>query len=676
MKRYLSMKVEEKTISWHEANQRYLMTAFSEVRAFLEDRIEKMNNVKEDHRKSHDFNNSLKETSCNMSPLPALETICRSFNLSKFEQKILLLCSGMELDGAFASLCAAANNDIHRPYPTFSLALSLFPDAHWSALSPVAPLRRWRLIETLNNEMLTTSQLKIDERVLHYLTGVLYLDEKLTGVIEPVISKDRILPSHAELSTRLSERWVKSENGAGFPFLQLCGNEADDILNVAFAICTNLGLNLYRMNANYIPSSLNEAHSLIRLWEREAVLSSSALLLDCSSIDKSDGPRINIIHQFIKYLGSALIISSRESLNGLNRKAITENINKPDISEQRMIWQTALGEHSGLKNDCIESLVSHFSMSAAAIESLASNAARAFKMLDAKQENMAEQITDSIWQTCLMNTRPKLEALTQRIGLNADWNDLVLPDAQMEILQSIPSHVRQRIKVYEDWGFRRKNSRGLGVSAMFSGASGTGKTMAAEVLANELKLDLYRIDLSQVVNKYIGETEKNLRRVFDAAEAGGAILLFDEADALFGKRSEVKDSHDRYANIEISYLLQRMESYRGLAILTTNMKNALDAAFLRRIRFIIEFPFPDFNQRLEIWKRIFPPETPTEGLDTGKLAKLSVSGGIIRNIAINAAFLAADNRETVRMKHLLHAAKIEYAKLEKTLSSDEIEGWV
>ena len=199
--------------------------------------------------------------------------------------------------------------------------------------------------------------------------------------------------------------------------------------------------------------------------------------------------------------------------------------------------------------------------------------------------------------------------------------------------------------------------------------------MAAEVLASDLRLDLYRIDLSQVVSKYIGETEKNLRRVFDAAEEGGAILLFDEADALFGKRSEVKDSHDRYANIEVSYLLQRMEAYRGLAILTTNMKSALDQAFLRRIRFVVQFPFPDAGQRAEIWRRIFPAATPLDGLDFNRLARLNVAGGNICNIALNAAFLAADAGEPVRMQHLLQAARSEYAKLEKPLTETEIGGW-
>jgi SpoVK/Ycf46/Vps4 family AAA+-type ATPase len=199
--------------------------------------------------------------------------------------------------------------------------------------------------------------------------------------------------------------------------------------------------------------------------------------------------------------------------------------------------------------------------------------------------------------------------------------------------------------------------------------------MASEVLANELQLDLYRIDLSQVVNKYIGETEKNLKRIFDAAEDGGAILLFDEADALFGKRSEVRDSHDRYANIEVSYLLQRMEGYRGLAILTTNMKSALDKAFMRRIRFIVQFPFPDAVQRSEIWRRIFPADTPTKGLDVGRLARLTVAGGNIRNIALNAAFLAANSGEPVRMEHIASAAHSEYAKLEKPLTDAEIGGW-
>jgi SpoVK/Ycf46/Vps4 family AAA+-type ATPase len=250
-----------------------------------------------------------------------------------------------------------------------------------------------------------------------------------------------------------------------------------------------------------------------------------------------------------------------------------------------------------------------------------------------------------------------------------------LPAPQLETLQTISAQVRQRSRVYDDWAFAEKSERGLGLSALFAGPSGTGKTLAAEILANELRLDLFRIDLSAVVSKYIGETEKNLRRVFDAAEEGGAVLLFDEADALFGKRSEVRDSHDRYANVEISYLLQRMEAYHGLAILTSNMSEAIDAAFLRRLRFVVKFPFPDRVHRVEIWRRIFPARTPTDALDLDRLSRLSISGGNIRSIALNAAFAAADAEEPVRMEHLLRAARFEYEKLEKPLTEAELGGW-
>jgi SpoVK/Ycf46/Vps4 family AAA+-type ATPase len=291
-------------------------------------------------------------------------------------------------------------------------------------------------------------------------------------------------------------------------------------------------------------------------------------------------------------------------------------------------------------------------------------------------EGAAEpDLTNRLWDSCRMFTRPRLENLAQRIEPAAAWEDLVLPAPQKEMLHHIALHVKHRLQVYEAWGFAGKSNRGLGISAVFVGPSGTGKTMAAEVIAQELRLDLFRIDLSQVVSKYIGETEKNLKRVFDAAEDGGAILLFDEADALFGKRSEVKDSHDRYANIEISYLLQRMESYRGLAILTTNMKEAMDRAFLRRLRFVVAFPFPDPALRAQIWQGIFPAATPLGKLDIQKLTRLNITGGNIRNIAMNAAFLAADVGEPVNMGHLLRAVRQEYTKLEKTLGEVESSGW-
>jgi SpoVK/Ycf46/Vps4 family AAA+-type ATPase len=265
-----------------------------------------------------------------------------------------------------------------------------------------------------------------------------------------------------------------------------------------------------------------------------------------------------------------------------------------------------------------------------------------------------------------------MDSLAQRIEPRATLDDLVLPPDQMDLLSRIADQVRRRSTVYEEWGFASRTDRGLGISALFSGDSGTGKTMAAEALAHRLRLNLYRIDLSAVVSKYIGETEENLRKLFDAAEDGGAILFFDEADALFGKRSEVKDSHDRYANIEINYLLQRLESYRGLGILATNMKGALDTAFLRRLRFIVSFPFPGVAERRRIWEKAFPKDTPVAPLDYDRLAGLVLSGGNIANAAMNAAFMAArEEPPLVTMPLLLAAIRTEYVKLERPLNEAE-----
>lgn len=285
-------------------------------------------------------------------------------------------------------------------------------------------------------------------------------------------------------------------------------------------------------------------------------------------------------------------------------------------------------------------------------------------------------ISPLAWHAGLTEARMSLEELGRRVEPRAGWEDLVLEERQRSILREIVAHVRRRGTVYQEWGFESVLRRGLGVTALFAGGSGTGKTLAAEVVAGQLGVDLFVVDLSQVVSKYIGETEKNLRRVFDAAERGGALLLFDEADALFGKRSEIKDSHDRYANLEVSYLLMRMEAYRGLAVLTTNMKKALDPAFMRRIRFVVDFPFPGVPERAEIWRRVIPKETPSQGLAPERLAQLTVAGGSIRNIALSAAFLAADEDCPMQMRHLLAAARTEYLKLERSLTPSEVGGWI
>jgi SpoVK/Ycf46/Vps4 family AAA+-type ATPase len=278
---------------------------------------------------------------------------------------------------------------------------------------------------------------------------------------------------------------------------------------------------------------------------------------------------------------------------------------------------------------------------------------------------------EELWRSCREESGAALDDLAQRITPCYVFSDIVVVEQVRAQLRELASQVEQRGRVYETWGFGAQLSRGRGITSLFAGPSGTGKTMAAEILAAHLNLNLYRIDLAGVVSKYVGETEKNLRRVFDAAERSGAILFFDEADALFGSRTEVRDSHDRYANVEINYLLQRMEDYTGLAILATNRRGAVDSAFLRRLRFVIDFPFPGADERRSIWELVFPAQAAREDIDFGFLAGFELTGGSIKSIAVNAAFLAAGEQKPIQMEHLVRAAGREYTKLSKPISAAE-----
>lgn len=666
---------EPTTSDWNETNQRFLMAAIGMVRVQLEHHIASSQTEGESSDNGRLAQEALSAAAAAMPSPSALELLCKMLGLSTFERDLLLLCAGVELDSSFAAVCAKAQGDPTRSFPTLSLALAALPEPHWSALTPSAPLRRWRLIEVGSGSVLTLSPLRIDERILHYLAGVQHLDERLAGLIERLQPADELAPSHGALAERIAALWSQASRHDELPVVQLCGKEPGDIRSLAIAACAGVGFNTGLIAAHSVPTGTSELDGFMRLWEREAVLSHTALLLECRDLDSSDGARAGAINRLIESLRGPLVISSAEPRRTLRREMLTFDVQNITPGEQKDIWQKVLAEIPADLNGEVEAFVSQFDLNTQKIHS-ARTEVMGQKLLSDSQGNTTFDVGAALWNACRVQARPRLSDLAQRIEPAANWNDLVLPELQRKTLGEIAVHVRRRVKVYETWGFAAKGARGLGISALFSGVSGTGKTMAAEVLANELRLDLYRIDLSAVVSKYIGETEKNLRRVFDAAEEGGAILLFDEADALFGKRSEVKDSHDRYANIEVSYLLQRMEAYRGLAILTTNLKSALDTAFLRRIRFVVPFPFPDAAQRAEIWRRIFPAQTPTCDLDAAKLARLNVAGGNIHNIAMNAAFLAADAGEHVSMKHLLRAAQSEYAKLEKSLTEAEVRGWV
>jgi hypothetical protein len=657
---------------WIEANRAYLVARLARVERALADHAGLEPQLAPE---------ALPEKiATGMDAPPALETLVELFGLTPFERDLLLLCAGVELDARLAPLCAAAQGNDQQDYPTFGLALAALPGADWAALSPDAALRYWQLITVERGRSLTRSPLRIDERILHYLVGISHLDDELAGLVRSLPAPDDLVPSHQKAAEEIVAAWLGSPAGAGRPVIQLCGAEVAAKRAIAAAGAGMLGLKLYLMPAAALPVVPRDFDRLWRRWQREAALSESVLMLDCDGLDRHDLQRESAISRLVEASHGLLIVSGPERRGPWQRPVLTIDVARPTADEQRRAWRAALGPAAAALNGQVDNLVAQFNLSLPTIIAAASSALGQAQLEAAEAEPEGavnpNRLGAALWEVCRRQARPQLDDLAQRIDVRAGWDDLVLPEIQRQVLLEIAAQVRQRGRVYEHWGFQAKSNRGLGISALFAGSSGTGKTMAAEVLATDLALDLYRIDLSGVVNKYIGETEKNLRRVFDAAEAGGVILLFDEADALFGKRSEVRDSHDRHANIEVSYLLQRMESYRGLAILTSNLKEALDKAFLRRLRFIVDFPFPRQEERLLIWQGVFPVTTPTKDLDYAKLARLNVAGGSIRNIAVNAAFLAANDDRPVGMGHILHAARREYAKLARPLTAAEIGDWL
>jgi hypothetical protein len=603
-----------------------------------------------------------------MDPPPALIILGRRLGLSRFEQEVLLLCAAMELDTGMASLCGRAQGDPNRPYPTFALALTLFDEPAWDVLSPERPLRYWRLIEINQpgGHPLSTSQLRADERIVNYIKGLNYIDDRLGPLLAPLdvpAREAKLPPSQRDAAQTIALGLKQVPTGQNLPAVQLLGADGSSKQLVAEQAASALGLRVYRLPVPLLPVQAAELETLSRLWHRESLLLPVALYLDAlgSEVDTPQVGHSSPVNRLLARAGGIVFLDTREVWPGLAEGSLSVDVAKPTSAEQRAAWAAALGNSAGESPDL---LGAQFNLSLGNIERIA-------QRVLSEPARGEPSVHDRLWDACLASTRPRLDMLAQRLEPKAKWDDLVLPVAESTLLHQIAAQVGQRSRVYEAWGFGQKMSRGFGISALFAGESGTGKTMAAEVVANELRLNLYRIDLSAVVSKYIGETEKNLRRLFDAAEDGGAILFFDEADALFGKRSEVKDSHDRYANIEINYLLQRMEAYRGLAILATNMKASLDSAFMRRLRFVVNFPFPGVVERKAIWQKVFPAATPTEKLDFDFLARLNLTGGNIHSIALNAAFLAAQTGVPVRMPLILDAARTELRKLGRVINQLE-----
>ncbi|MFG2296002.1 ATP-binding protein [Streptomyces sp. NPDC048603] len=609
------------------------------------------------------------------TPPPALVTLATRLNLTRFERDLLLMSLAEELDPSMGGLFAAAHGSPAMPFPTPGLALAVLPGPSWEAVSPHGRLRYWRLVRITRapGSAVVNSPMRAEERIVDHVRGLDHLDERLAHLVTPLprAPHPELPASQRAAVEQCTAAWDRAP--AAPPVLHLVGAQPGSKRLVAACAAAAFGLPAYRLPAALLPARAEETEELARLWAREAALLPSALYLDAdddaqagSGSGHAPGSEYGSGHasghdpaavaRFIGRVDAPVIVSSREAAPGLGpdpdcggtgRGTVVVDVGPPTPRERADAWREALGPAA--EGVHVDLLARQFALDLPAIAEVA-----------------AAHEPGRLWDACLLRSRSRLDGLAQRLRPEAGWEDLVLPGPACDRLRQIADQVTRQGTVYDTWGFADRLTRGLGVTALFTGPSGTGKTMAAEVLARELGLDLYRTDLSAVMSKYIGETEKNLRRLFDAAEAGGAVLFLDEAEALLGKRSEVKDAHDRYANVQVDYLLQRLESHRGLAIMATNMRSALDAALVRRLRFVVEFPFPDADRRREIWRRAFPAAAPgRDRLDYDRLARLDVSGAMTRTIAVNAAFLAAAAGTAITMPLVLRAAREEFRKLEQ-----------
>jgi hypothetical protein len=584
------------------------------------------------------------------------------FGLSGFELDTVLLCAGFALDRRFREVLDSGSGPGGGAM-TFGLAASVLAEPHWSAFSDLRPLRYWRLVEVGAGSLLQ-APVEIDERVLQFLLGVAAVDSRLFFLVS---EEGDALEGANEAVLRGVAHWRGASQRA--PLL-LVGTSAGQRTALFRSLCREAGVRGLALDAADLPADPSDRERLARALTREAALWPAALLVKTGRLEN-----VSLLQAWLERVNAPVAVEVE--LGSTAERVVGLRLEVPTLShaERKALWARELGQTGagmdGTASSVLDAIVDAFGLDPAEIRATAG----------AVQEEVAlglatEGPAVAAWRLARAAARKSLDDLAARAEVTARWEDLILPEEQMQVLKQIAANARGSFRVLQEWGFAGRYARGLGLSVMFSGASGTGKTMAAGILARELGRDLYQIDLATVASKYIGETEKNLRRIFDAAERSGAVLLFDEADALFGKRSQVKDSHDRYANLEISYLLQRMEAYRGIAILTTNMQNSLDPAFQRRLRFVVQFPFPDTGSRERIWRGVFPAGAPVEeGLDCAKLAQLNVTGGVIRNIALLAAFLAADQGTAIGMRHVREAARTEYAKLEKPLVGAEVRGW-
>ncbi len=619
-----------------------------------------------------------------------LHDLGRLFQLSKFEIDVLLVCLLPELDLKYQKLYAYLQDDVTKKGPTVDLVLRLlgrsFEDGLTAreAFSPEAPLIKYQLLYLYNGHTrgtapLLAESLRLDERMTSYLLGSDRVEAHLlpfAHLLQPKVRlADVILPD--EVRRGLPPLVARFKEEGLVCYFQ--GSYGVGKQTTAEAICYELGVPLLGVNVHRMAAADIALELSLPLIFREGLLQRAALYLDGGdtllSEEGRDRPSYDsLMKELDGYPWWVFLTGEREwEPKGVShyKPFISIEFPLPSYSARRQLWERHWNGSSPLAGEVdFSELAGKFRLSGGQIrDALATGRNLA---LWRAPENGSVTSYD-LHSACRKQFRGKLSTLARKIQPKYGWDDIILPRDQIEQLREICSYVRYYHTVYGDWGFERKLSTGKGLNVLFAGPSGTGKTMAAEIMANELGLDLYKIDLSAIVSKYIGETEKNLDRIFQEGQTSNAILFFDEADALFGKRSEVRDSHDRYANIEMAYLLQKMDEYEGVVILATNLRKNMDEAFARRMHFAVEFPIPEEADRRRIWENIFPGEAPLAAdLDLSFLARqFKITGGNIKNIALSAAFLAAQDGGCITMENLIWATKREYQKMGKLCTESD-----
>jgi SpoVK/Ycf46/Vps4 family AAA+-type ATPase len=619
--------------------------------------------------------------------LPILEQL---FKLDPFHIDIFLICLASELDLKYEKPFTYIHDDFTRKRPTVDLVIELlFPSMGEKFrareyFSPDATLIKNRLIyltgdETEGQIPLLSRSIKVDERIINYLLGWDELDQRIrnfSSKTEPKRSFDELI--FPENEKKALEELVKHRSHIKNPMFFFHGAYGTGKKLTAEIICKELGKSLLVVDSSVLTKEkpLDTLRDTLRIIVREGLLQNSSLYLEGFDVLLEKEAEIDVtglIHEldlFSNWMFLAGELPYTPACVLKNHSFIDVAFPIPSFEFRKKLWEKILKEN--VPDLDIEALASKFNFSGGQINGAIWTAQNLAMVKN--PDNPALSMED-LYHGCKAQSNKSLSAFAKNIPPRYTCKDIVLPKDIKAQLREVSGYIKHKAKVYTDWGFDAKLSLGKGLNVLFSGPSGAGKTMAAEIIAKESGLDLYKIDLSTVVSKYIGETEKILKKIFLEAETSNAILFFDEADALFGKRSEVKDAHDRYANIETNYLLQKMEEHEGIVILASNFKANIDEAFLRRMHFAIEFTSPGEDLREQIWTNIFPKKFPEKfpektivspDVDFSFLSKFKITGGNIKNIALNAAFLAAgDNSDEVKMEHIIRATKREFQKMGK-----------